>query len=82
MKREPTPSAGQKEKITLKSTLKAKTHITVVRNPKSHVMNSVYKEENIYLLQEFIYIYLQALKAQIWERYFDTSKKYSAATCK
>jgi hypothetical protein len=44
-KQEPTPSAGQKEKITLKGTLKAKTYITVVRNPKSHVMNSVYKEE-------------------------------------
>jgi len=44
-KQEPPPSAGQKENITLKSTLKTETEIIVVRNPKSHVMNSVYKEE-------------------------------------
>jgi hypothetical protein len=44
-KQEPTPSAGLKEKITLRSNLKTKTNITVVRNPKSHVMNSVYKED-------------------------------------
>jgi hypothetical protein len=43
-KQEPALSAGQKDKITLKSTLKTKTY-TVVIKPKSHVMNSVYKED-------------------------------------
>jgi hypothetical protein len=44
-KQETAQSAGQNEKITLKSTLKTKTYITVVRNPKFHLMNSVYRGE-------------------------------------
>jgi hypothetical protein len=59
-KREPTPAEGQKEKITLKSTLKTKTYyITVVRNPKSHVMNSAYREE-IFIARVYLHIFTRS----------------------
>jgi hypothetical protein len=46
--KEPTLSAGLKENITLRSNLKTKSNIIVVGNPKSHVINSVYRE-NIFI---------------------------------